>query len=277
MAEQQEPPKPSVSPQPTSVDFTTVTKNTKFTDNSSNLQKRVDSTTIQQQNPCPKKDSSVQWQSNSTGMKVSGDGFSLTEYNPPKLTKKAGVNGGPVAGTPTTPPAYRNVRCGNLLDKPIEFKCSLVSNIKLKSCLFQFEAQIENYIDEQLKVAWSYIQSLFPGLDYFIKLANTICRVLNEFQRVMCVIQQIMECILSTIQFVTQLVTWALSLPMQFLSQIIQCVNNFMGGITDGMSGLVGALGMAFNSIFQCQGFECKSVNSVYDIGDTSSQIISDF
>lgn len=276
MAEQ--PPKPSVSPQPTSTSFTTVTNNTKFTDNSANLQKKVDSTKIQEQNPCPKSDNSIQWgESKSTGITWSGAGFSLTEYNPPKLTKKSGPNGGPAKGTPTTPTPYRDIRCGNLLDKPIEFKCSLVSNIKLKSCLFQFEAQIQNYIDEQLKIAWSYIQSLFPSVDYFIKLANTICRVLNEFQRVMCIIQQIMECILSTIQFITQLVSWALSLPMQFLSSLMQCITGFLSGITGGMTGLVDALGMAFSSIFQCEGFECKSVSSVYDIGDTASGLGSSF
>ena len=273
----EENPQNNVQPQPTSSDFKSITGNTKFTDNTDALKKKVDSTKITKQEPCPKKDNSLQWESKSKGMKTSGDGFSLTEYNPPKLTKKSGPNGGPAVGTPTTNTPYRDIRCGNLLDKPIEFKCSLVSNIKLQSCIFQFEAQIENYIDEQLKIAWSYISSLFPSADYIIKMANTLCRVLNEFQRVMCLIQQIMECILSTIEFITGLISWALSLPMQFLAQLISCITSFLGGITGGMSGLMAALEMAVSSIFECKSIECKSVSSVYDIGDTASASGSDF
>ena len=268
--------KPSVAPQPTSQDISKPTIN----DNTSALKTKVDTSKagVKKQEPCPRKDTGLQFvKSNTTGWKTSGDGFSITEYNPPKLKPKAGKNGGPAVGAPNTATPYQDIRCGNLLEKNIDFKCSLVSDIKLKSCMFQFEATIQNYIDEQMKIALSYISGLFPSADYFIKMANTICKVFNEFQRVMCVIQQVIECIMSTIQFITGLISWALSLPMTFLSQLMTCVTSFLGGITGSLSDLMKGLASVSTAVLDCKSVECAAVSSVFDIGDTAAGAGSDF
>jgi len=270
---------PTVGAETQTPDFKSITGQTKYNDNTSALKTKVNNTKVTKQDPCPKSDSFLQFEGGtSKGMEVSGDGFSLKEYNPPKLSKTAGANGGPAVGSPTTPTPYRDIRCGNLLDKNIDFKCSVVSTIKLDSCLFQFEATIQAYIERQMKLAWSYLLQMFPGnLDYLTKISKLICSIANEIQRIMCLIQQIMECILSTVQFITQLVNWALSLPMQFLSQLMSCITNFVNQIVGGLGDLTGALGMILTNIFGCEPFQCTAVSSVYDIGDTASGIGSDF
>ena len=267
---------PSVAAQPTPQEINKPTIN----DNTKVLSTKVETakSKVTKPEPCPKKDSSLQFgKSNSTGWKTSGDGFSIVEYNPPKVKKKAGINGTAAVGTPNTATPYKDIRCGNLLEKDIHFKCSLVSSIKLQSCLFKFEATLQNFMDEQLKIVLSYVSSLIPGLDYILKMANTICKVLNEFQRVMCIIQQVIECIMSTIQFITGLISWALSLPMTFLSQLMTCISNFLGDITGGLSSLTGILGFASSAILDCKSVECVKVNNIYDIGDTASESGSDF
>lgn len=86
-----------------------------------------------------------------------------------------------------------------------------------------------------------------------------------------------MECILSTIQFITQLVSWALSLPMQFLAQLMSCITNFITQIMGGLGDLTSALGMVLSNIFGCEPYQCTPVTSAYDIGDTASSVGSDF
>lgn len=261
---------PSVSTETKTPNFNSVS----YTDNTSALKQKVDSTKVTKSDPCPKKDQFLQFGGGkSKGIETSGDGFSLTEYNPPRLTKAAGPNGGPAVGTPTTPPAYRDIRCGNQLDKAIDFKCSVVSTIKLESCLFQFEATIQGYIERQMKLAWSYLLQMFPEGDYFTKIAKLVCAIANEIQRIMCIIQQVMECILSTIEFITQLTTWALSLPMQFLAQIMSCVTNFISQIVGGLGDMTAALEMVLSNIFGCESYTCPASTNVYDIGNTASGV----
>ena len=267
-------PQTAAPTQPSQAQLSVGTGATQFTDSSSTLQSQVNNTQVTPVNACPDSSTSLQTDpSPTTGWQTSGDGFGITEYKPPKPTLKSGTNSTPAVGSPSTPPSYKNIRCGNQLNKEIKFKCSLVAGIKLDSCLFTFQKLIQNQLDMAYKLAWSWIQQMFPGnLDYITKIAKLVCAIANEIQMLLCLIQQVMQCILSTIQFVTQLVTWVLTLPMVFLSQIISCIASFMGLITGGLKNMILALASQVTSgVTGCNPFQCAPVSSVYDIGNTAS------
>ena len=100
---------------------------------------------------CPDSGITVQTKNKNTPPGWTGDGFTIKEINPPRPTAKAGVNAVPAKGTPTTPTPHKDVRCGNLLDKPIIFKCSVFAQIKMDSCLFQLEKVFKAFIESQIK------------------------------------------------------------------------------------------------------------------------------
>ena len=67
---------------------------------------------------------------------------------------------------------------------------------------------------------------------------------------------------------ITQLITWALSLPMQFLSQIMSCVTSFISQIAGGISSVMSAIGGIVSAI-GCEPYTCQTATSLSDIGDT--------
>jgi hypothetical protein len=265
----------SAPTQPTSPDVTSVTGTTTVVDNTASLQQKINSTPAKASNPCPNSNTSLQTENKPPkNIGFSGDGFGIVEYNSPKVAKTAGVNGGPVAGGPSTNPIYQDIRCGNLLNKQMDFKCSLVAQIKLQSCLFKFQAMFQAYAERAFKLSFSWLQSLLPSSDYAISLKNMICKIANMIQEIMCIIQQVQQCILSTIQYITNLITWVLSLGPALVAQLMSCITSFMSQILNGLSSLTKILGYIF-SLIGCQPYQCQAVTSIYDIGNTGSDISS--
>lgn len=276
--------KPTLPSQSSMPDSSSVTTIVTFRDNTGKIKKQIAATPAQAANPCPPNATSfLQLQGNgkSQGLEFSGDGFSLVETKPPVPPKNAGKNAVPVVGGPSTNPIYRNIRCGNLLDKTITFKCSLVAGIRLNSCLMKFQLVLQAYQERVLKLAFSWLKTLLPSGDFFEKLAKQICTVANMVQEVVCLIQQVMQCILSTIQFITQLISWVLSLGPALVAQLMACVTNFLSQITNSLSSLTGILAYVLGDVLGCKPYECKQnasvfdiTNTAYDLGNSSGKLI---
>lgn len=247
--------------------------NTKVTNPVDSIKSSVAATTVPHDQKCPDKSSSIQISGSSKGPGWKGEGFTIKEYNPPKPRPNAGVNAVPAAGSASTPPPYKNVTCGNLLDKEIIVKCSLFTSIKLESCLFQLEAVFQNYLESQLRITIAELRQQNPGIaDLVENIKELLCNVANEIQRLFCIIQQVINCIMSVIQAITQIITWAISLPAQFLSQIMTCVSSFISQITGGIASLTGALGSVISAI-GCESYQCQAATSLSDIGGTISEV----
>ena len=89
-------------------------------------------------------------------------------------------------------------------------------------------------------------------------------------------IQQIVQCIISTVTGILNIITWALSIPAKFLAMIMQCITSFISSIFGAMGDLTKTLSTILG-VIGCKIDECKPVTSIYDIRDTASSIYSDF
>lgn len=213
---------------------------------------------------------------NSDGkLDTSGKGFSAASYTPPKPPDRA-PQALPPKGTSSVTVLERGLICGTNIgaaNADLVFECNFVSGIQVSNCLFTFESMVQAKLEWAARLVWAKALALIPQGEYIKKLKDFICYFASELQRIICVVQQVMTCILNTIESITQIVNWILSLPARFLSMLIQCITGFFSSITNALTKMVGSLASVFSS-FTCPEVTCKEATSIYDIGDTASGLI---
>lgn len=192
----------------------------------------------------------------------SGSGFQLK--TPSKTPNQA-----PTKGTmsPISPLARGQI-CGTgtgIANLNLEFSCNFVTGVNLDTCAFKFQKKLEAYIEMAQKWAMDLISSLFPGVSYFQKLADSICAWANEVQKIICFIQQVLACVIGTITQMLSLVTWVMSLPARYLQMLISCVTGFFSSIAGSLLSVTSALKFVF-TLLNCQIEQCPSVDNIFDI-----------
>lgn len=205
---------------------------------------------------------------------VSGSGFSIKEKNPPQPNHSS-PNNVPVSGTPSPiSPNARGVVCGTSVgttNLDLSFNCNFVAGINLDSCLFKYQKEVKLYIKKGAKFLVSLGLSNIPFLNWFTNQFKNLCEMANQLSKIVCFIQQLITCIMSTIQSILSIIEWILSLPIRFIQMLIQCVTSFFGNIIGSMNSLASALTFAFSSLFGCNPFNCPSINNINDITDISN------
>jgi len=212
------------------------------------------------------------------GANTSGEGFSLQTYTPPKAPA-ATPHANPPKNTASTTTPERGMNCGTntgLANSRLTFECNFVAGIQLDTCVFKLKKQIDMYVSMAAELIWSKLQDLFPSGSHIKKFIENICKSFNTIYKMICMIQQIVQCIISTVTGIMSVITWALSVPAKFLAMIMQCITSFISSIFGAMGDLTSILKTVLG-VIGCSIDECKPVTSIYDIGDTANTIYGSF
>lgn len=232
-----------------------------------------------QANPrCTDSDFFTVTRSPDAGTSTSGEGFSFQTYTSPKAPSNTS-QANPPKNTASTTSLERGMTCGTnigLANSRLSFECNFVAGIQLDTCVFKLKKQMDAYISMAAELVWSKIEELFPSGAHIKSFIDGICQWFNTINKMMCMIQQIISCIMSTINGILAIVSWATSLPARFLVMIMQCITNFFSSITGALGDLTSSLSTVLGHL-GCKTDTCKPVTSIYDIGDTGSSIYNDF
>lgn len=200
------------------------------------------------------------------GSTAKDTGFTIKELNPPKLPEFI-INNRPTKGAPTLPTYSRGINCGTGVGNAnldLVFNCNFVANINIDSCLFKLEKTMEMYVNKAIRYAWYIAARFIPILDFIRNIIETLCNLINNLLKIICFIKQLIKCVLDTIRAVIQIVEWIVSLPAKFLIFLIECVTNFLKGITQSLSRLFSAMDIT-GILSLCKTYECQDTSTSFN------------